>query len=82
LSPLLAAARSKKMDVASFVLEILTRAAPELYAYIKSEIDGGADAEELRKQDISVSIAFGGGPGEALVIQSKLEADMLNPDQE
>jgi hypothetical protein len=68
---------SKYKAVAELLLVILGKLAPTIVEIISEALDGGkTSAEELRNQPIEVSIAFGGGPGEAIVIQRRIEADL------
>jgi len=69
-------------EVAGIVVAILAKAAGPLYEFIKSEIDGGADAEELRKKPVSFYITFGGGEGDAVKVQREVESEMLDPNAE
>lgn len=61
--------------------ELLVKLVPSLIDIIAEAIgDGGeAKAEELRKQPITVSIAFGGGEGEAVKVQREIEGNL--PDE-
>lgn len=70
------------MEIAKLVLEILLKMAPEIYDFVKGEIDGGADAVTLRSMPINASIAFGGGPGKVIGIQGSIESDMADPKAE
>jgi hypothetical protein len=70
------------MEAVKLVVEILVKVLPELVEFIQGEISGGADAEELRKKPLSVSVAFGGGPGKVIVVQESIEADMADPSVE
>lgn len=68
------------MDIAKFIFDLLLKAGPGLYDFIKNEIDGGADAGKLRNEKIEISIAFGGGAGTVIVVQEAIEDEMLDPN--
>ncbi|KKN87398.1 hypothetical protein LCGC14_0258530 [marine sediment metagenome] len=68
--------------VAGLVIEILMKAFPPVYKFIKAELDGGADAQKLRDTPVNFSISFGGGEGDAVKIQRAVEDEMLDPDQD
>jgi hypothetical protein len=70
---------------AALAFEILAEAVPALIKLIAELVDGSeADADAYRKRPITVSIAFGGGDGEAYkvqtVIEDSLPADPPDPD--
>jgi hypothetical protein len=69
-------------EIAKLVLDILMKAFVPLFNFIKSEIDGGADAQELRDKPIQHYISFGGGEGGAVKVQRAVEDEMLDPDQD
>lgn len=67
------------VEIGKFVLEILLKIGPDLYEFIKDQIDGGASAAKLRGERLEVSIAFGGGPGKVIVVQEAIEDEMADP---
>ena len=68
------------MEAAAAILfQLIAKFGPKLYEYIKAELDGGADAEELRNAEVSVSIAFGGKEGKVVVTQREVEDMMADP---
>ncbi|MCP4573328.1 MAG: hypothetical protein GY838_13315 [bacterium] len=68
--------------VAGIVIDILMKAFPPVYEFIKKELDGGADAQKLRDEPVKFSISFGGGEGEAVKVQRAVEDEMLDPNQD
>jgi hypothetical protein len=67
------------MEIAALCMSILVKVAPLIFDYVKGEIDGGADAKELRSKPVDFSIAFGGKIGRAYAIQLDVESDMSDP---
>ena len=63
------------MEWLTFALDIAPKLVLELIRILK---DTGKDVKELRKQPITVSVSFGGGEGDAIVVQREIEA--LLPD--
>jgi len=56
---------------------VFVEAIPALVDLIKSAIEAGEDqAAELRGKPITISVAFGGGEGEAVVYQRTIEAKL------
>jgi len=70
------------VNIGLLVFETLAKLAPKLYDYVKSLIDGGADAAELAAKPVEVFVSFGGGDGKAITIQQDIESNMLDPDAE
>jgi hypothetical protein len=68
--------------IAGLAVELLMKALPVVYEFVKNEIDGGADAQKLRDTPVHFSISFGGGEGDAVKIQRVVEDEMLDPDQD
>jgi len=68
--------------IAKLVIDLLMKAFVPLYDFIKSEIDGGADAQDLRDKPVQHFISFGGGEGGAVKVQRAVEDEMLDPDQD
>jgi hypothetical protein len=67
----------KTKVVLGLVGKILSATIGPVVAAISDAIDGGkATAEELSKRPVTVSIAFGGGDGEAIKAQVDIEADL------
>lgn len=66
--------------IIAVVLEVLSKILPQLTEYIRSLIDGGATAEELRSKAITFSIAFGGGEGKVIEVLKGIEADLTKPE--
>jgi hypothetical protein len=67
--------------VAGIVIDLLMKAFPYVYDFVKKELDGGADAQKLRAEPVNISISFGGGEGDAVKVQRQIEDEMLDPDQ-
>lgn len=63
------------MEWLAFALDIVPKLVMEI---IKLCQDTGKDVKELRKQPMTVSVSFGGGDGDAIVVQREIEA--LLPD--
>lgn len=64
----------------ALVGEVLAEAVPALVRLVTSLIDGSEEsAEKFRARPITVSIAFGGGDGEAYTVQTSIEAAL--PDE-
>lgn len=64
------------VEVVTLVGVVLGKLAPVVADLIAQAFARGDTAEELRKKDIVVSIAFKGGSGEAIEVQRKIEADL------
>lgn len=65
------------MEWLTFALDIVPKLVLELIKLLR---DTGKDVKELRKQPMTVSVSFGGGEGDAIVVQREIEA--LLPDDE
>ena len=68
--------------IAALVIDLLMKAFPPVYEFIKKELDGGADAQKLRDEPVKISISFGGGEGDAVKVQRAVEGEMLDPAQD
>lgn len=65
------------MEWLTFALDIVPKLVLELIKLLR---DTGKDVRELRKQPMTVSVSFGGGEGDAIVVQREIEA--LLPDED
>jgi len=68
------------LEIGVLVFGLLSKAAPIVYQFVVDEISGGADAEKLRKMDVSVFVSYEGKGGEAVSMQAKIENEMMDPD--
>jgi hypothetical protein len=68
--------------IAALVIDLLMKAFPPVYEFVKKELDGGADAQKLRDDPVVFSISFGGGEGDAVKVQRAVEGEMLDPSQD
>ena len=64
------------MEWFSFAMEIVPKIVMELIQIFQ---DTGKDVKEARKLPMTVSVTFGGGEGDAVVVQREIEA--LLPDE-